>query len=84
MVLVYFSKSALDQMLALCYNYAMKWRFEYNAATCAVVIYNSPDKGHYEHSFHMGQQQTEIVDQYTHLGITCDKYVSHVIPRWVY
>jgi len=30
-------------MLALCYNYAMKWRFEYNASKCAVVICNSPD-----------------------------------------
>jgi len=63
-------------MLASSYNYAMKWRFEYNAAKCAVVICNSPDKGHSEHSFHMGQQQIEIVDQYTHLGITCDKYLS--------
>ena len=31
----------------------------------------------------MGQQQIEIVDQYTHLGITCDKYVStqHLIQE---
>jgi len=76
MVLVSFSKSGLDQMLVLCYNYAMKWRLEYNAVKCAVVICNSPDKGHSEHSFHMGQQQIDIVDQYTHLGITCDKYLS--------
>ena len=76
MVLVSFSKSGLDKMLALCYKYAMKWRFEYTTVKCAVVICNSPDKGHSEHSFHMGQQQTEIVDQYTHLGITCDKYLS--------
>ena len=76
MVLVSFSKSGLDQMLALRYNYAMKWRFEYNADKCAVFICNSPDKGHSEHSFHMDQQQIDIVDQYTHLGITCDKYVS--------
>jgi len=28
----------------------------------------------------MGQQQTEIVDQYTHLGITCDKYLpTHLL-----
>ena len=76
MVLVSFSKSGLDQMVALCYNYAMKWRFEYNAAKCAVVICNSPDKGHSKHSFHMGQQQIDIVDQYTHLGITYDKVLS--------
>ena len=78
MVLVYFSKSGLDQMLALRYNYAMKWRLEYTTAKCALVICNSPDKGHSEHSFHMGQQQIEIVDQYTHLGITCDNICQHI------
>ena len=47
---------------------------------CDCYICNSPDKGHSENSFHMGQQQIEIVDQYTHLGITCDKYLpTHLL-----
>ena len=44
MCLVSFSKTGLENMMHLCYRYACKWRFEYNQAKCAVVVFNESIK----------------------------------------
>ena len=42
MVLYSLSKDGLNTMLDICFNYSMKWRYEYNPQKCAVVVYNEP------------------------------------------
>ena len=33
------SKNDLEVLITKCYNYSIKWRFEYNVSKCAVVIF---------------------------------------------
>ena len=74
MVLLSYSKNGLDNMLQICTNYANKWRFLYNASKCSVLIYNN----HTSETpvFYLGQESIPISDNYIHLGIECNPYLS--------
>lgn len=78
MILFSMSKYSLDQMLQICYNYSLKWRFEYNANKCSVVVYNE-SKYEFDQSNRLWKLGNQIIHediQYTHLGIICNKYCS--------
>ena len=78
MCLVSFSKTGLDKMIQLCYQYACKWRFEYNHAKCAVVVFNETVKQHKESNrvWKLGNDSITEKDKYTHLGSNLDKYMN--------
>ena len=78
MCLVSFSKTGLDKMIQLCYQYACKWRFEYNHAKCAVVVFNETVKQHKESNrvWKLGKDSITGKDKYTHLGSNLDKYMN--------
>ena len=78
MVLVSFSKHGLDRMLNTCHTYAMKWRYEYNPSKCAVIVFNesNADFRKTHRQWKLGNKPLAEVEQYTHLGIVCDKFMN--------
>ena len=78
MCLVSFSKTGLENMMHLCYRYACKWRFEYNQAKCAVVVFNESIKDYKSsnRSWKLGHYHVNETDKYTHLGINLCKYMD--------
>ena len=79
MVLVALSKRKLDNMLSMCYSYSCRWRYEYNASKCAVVVFNET-----KHQFQrtdrvwfLGNERVIESESYLHLGITCNKYLTN-------
>ena len=79
MVLVALSKAKLDDMLTQCYFYSCKWRYEYNASKCSVVVFNES-----RHPFRrsnrvwfLGNEPLSETESYTHLGVTLNKYCSN-------
>lgn len=76
MVLVSFSKTGMDNMLEICWQYAKKWRYFYNANTCEVVVFNDRKRAQKSTRFSMGPDIIKESDSYCHLGIQCDKYLS--------
>lgn len=76
MVLVSFSKSGLDEMIELCWNYSRKWRYFYNAAKCKVVVCNDKHAAINAREFKIGSEIIEESDSYSHLGITCTKKIT--------
>jgi hypothetical protein len=70
MCLISLSKTSLDKMLDICYNYSCKWRYSYNPSKCAVLVFNEKHKYKNENrSWHIGPDRIEEKDSYTHLGI---------------
>ena len=78
MVLISLSRNGLQQMLNICHAYACKWRFEYNPLKCGVIVFNekSTKKVHVR-QWNIGSAQICEVDDYTHLGITCNKFMDN-------
>ncbi len=77
MVLMSLSKSGLQRMLNICYEYSCEWRYDYNAAKSAVIVFNETEC-EYKTSRRIWKLGDDIVpekDEYTHLGILCDKYL---------
>ena len=76
MILISFSAVGLNCMLDICYNYAMKWKFSYNANKCSVMTFNglnhSPRFG-----FNIGDSDVPVDKFYTHLGIKCDAFLNN-------
>ena len=73
-----YSKSGLDNLLALCYQYSTNYRYEYNGAKCGIIVINES-----EHKFKVQARHWSIgsaiineCTKYTHLGIIFDKYMS--------
>ncbi|KAH3801430.1 hypothetical protein DPMN_155080 [Dreissena polymorpha] len=76
MILIAFSKHALDSMMKLCYDYSCKWRFEYNPSKCAVIVFNEQRCSRPEHC---GFNPAELNP------ITLRKiYVNVVLPKALY
>lgn len=78
MLIASFSKVGLDKMINLCYEYACKWRFQYQASKCSVIVFNE-SKNSYENSMRVWKLGTEDILEsylYKHLGIWCEKYSS--------
>jgi len=78
MCLVTLSKGALDQMMSICVRYSCKWRYEYNARKCAVIVFNDT----YRHvnvdkrQWMLGREPVDEKYDYTHLGVKLSKVLS--------
>ena len=78
MCLVTLSKGALDQMMNICFRYSCKWRYEYNARKCAVIVFNDT----YRHvhvdkrQWMLGRDPVDEKFDYTHLGVKLSKFLS--------
>ena len=76
--LMSYSKHGLDNLLSICYQYSLTYRYEYNAAKCEIIVINES-----EHKFKaqrrcwsIGNSIVNEVTKYTHLGVIFDKYMS--------
>jgi len=76
MTLITVSKSAMEQMLDICYRYPCKWRYFYNATKCAVLVFNVQDSLHNDAAFHIGREPIQLTSAQVHLGIHSDRYLS--------
>ena len=65
-------------MLQICNNYSCKWRFEYNASKCAVIVFNESknDYSKQNRKWQMGNNLIMEGINYTHLGIILNKYFN--------
>ena len=78
MVLVSFSKYGLEQMLIICHKYFLKWRYEYNASKCSVIVFNELQSAYKKskRQWELHSQQTiNESENYTHLDVNCNKYM---------
>ena len=78
MVLVSYSRYGLQNMLNICNSYSTKWRYEYNPLKCAVIVFNE-SKSIYNkcsRTWSLGDKQILEAENYTHLGINCNKYFN--------
>ena len=73
-----YSKRALEMMLAICFKYANKWRFEYGIIKCLIVVFNELQRAYLQANriWNFGNAQIEEGVEYKHLGVTCDKTMS--------
>jgi hypothetical protein len=76
MVLISFSKHGLDMMLSICNRYSLKWRFEYNANKCGIIVFNEVNSENLQRIWTLGTQTIHEVDNYTHLGIDCNRFLQ--------
>ena len=53
-----------------------KWRFEYNASKCAVIVFNKHGSAHQERTWSIGNEVVMETNSYTHLGLLCDEFMS--------
>ncbi|MES9881493.1 MAG: reverse transcriptase family protein [Sedimenticola sp.] len=78
MMLMSLSKIGLQRMMDICYKYSCNWRYDYNASKSAIVVYNE-SKCEYRRSnrnWILGDEIVPDKEEYLHLGIVCDKYLS--------
>ena len=75
MVLISFSKAALEKMLRICLEYALKWGYEYNAIKRPVIVFNETLSNQLLPSRirELGEQEVPETSQYKHLGITIER-----------
>ena len=78
MTLLSLTKSGLDKMINICYNYSCKWGYEYNASKSAILVCNEPkrDQLNSTRSWCVGSDDIPEVDTYTHLGVSFDRNLS--------
>lgn len=76
MALVSFSRSGLEQLLDICYTYACKWRYFYNADKCAVVTFNKMHEAELEEPFIFGNDVIRETDDQVHLGVRLENTLS--------
>ena len=70
MCLVSYSKTAMDKMMNICFQYSCRWRFDYNARKCAVVVFNEGRKDvNCRRKWCLGPEEVPEKVCYTHLGI---------------
>jgi len=63
-------------MIDICYNCSCKWRFEYNASKCAVIVFNKHGSDHQERTWSIGNKVITETNSFTHLGLLCDEFMS--------
>ena len=79
MTLVSFSEKGMNAMLEMCDKYSKRWRYEYNASKCAVMVCNETTKKSRDRIFQLGEHIIVETHQYTHLGLVCDPFMSCTI-----
>ena len=78
MVLLALSAVGLLCLLCICYAYSCKWRYEYSASKCSVIVYNE-NKYDYMKSkrkWHFGNDIIKEDENYKHLGIINNNFLS--------
>ena len=76
MVLVSLSKSGMDSMIEMCWQYSLKWRYFYNPDKCKVLVFNETPGLVPNRYFVLGNHRLSECDTYTHLGIPTDRFLS--------
>ena len=78
MLLASLSKRGLDELMQICYVNSCKWHYEYAPIKCCVIVYNE-SKYEFIRSnrvWHLGNSQVEEDENYKHLGVINNKYLS--------
>ena len=60
-------KETMQHLINLAYEYSCKWRFSFSPSKCAVMIFG---KNVQNDGFRLGNSVLDIVNMYTHVGIT--------------
>ena len=78
MVLVSLSKNGLGRLVDTCYLNSQKERYRYNSDKSNVVVFNENKHEMQTHSreWQIGPNTLKEVEQYTHLGIVCNKTLN--------
>ena len=76
MMLVALSATGINAMLDICNNYSKKWRYEYNASKCSVVVFNVSGQQKETKNFKMCGNMFNETRDYTHLYIVCDSFFT--------
>ena len=74
MMLVALSYTGINAMLDICNSYSKKWRYEYNASKCSVVVFNELAQHKETRCFKLGDNTINETRDDTHLGIVCDSF----------
>ena len=71
MVLLSLSKSSLQELMNICYEYGITFRYNYNAKKSAVIVTNdkSPVKTSSNSDWYLGNDIVNETVSYTHLGV---------------
>jgi len=78
-VLLSLIKDGLNELLNICYTYAHKWRYRYNARKCVVLVQSKNIRQSRDIQLRYGNLQIDTVKEYKHLGITqCNNIVKHL------
>jgi hypothetical protein len=75
MVLLSLSRNGLQELMNICYEYGLTFRYTYNAKKSAVIIANEKKQnlGPHRNDWYLGTEQVNECNSYTHLGIIFDK-----------
>lgn len=68
-VLMSLTKHGLGKLLEICYTYANKWRYEYNATKCAILVLNQNNNNCASTNLTYANKLLTEVSNYKHLGI---------------
>ena len=74
MMLVALSSTGINAMLDICNIYSKKWRYEYNASKCSVVVFNESAQKKETRCFKLGDNTINETMDYTQLAIICDPF----------
>ena len=76
MVLISFSLNGLQTMMDICYSYANRWRFQYNADKCSIITFNHSQPDFRVRHLMLGDNPVSEGESYVHLGIKCDSFLQ--------
>ena len=64
------AKDGVNELLNICYTYAHKWRYRYNASKCAVHVQSKHIRQSRDIQLHYSNLQIDTFKICKHLGIT--------------
>ena len=81
MVILALTVCGLALLLCICYAYSCKWRYEYSAPKCSVIVYNETKRQFLNSNrvWYMGNDTIMEIENYKHLSVNTNKYLSHTI-----
>ena len=71
----------LALLLCICYAYSCRWRYEYSAPKCSVIVYTETKRQFLNSNrvWYMGNDTIMENANYKHLGVNTSTYLSHTI-----
>ncbi len=65
-------------MIELCYRYSTKWRYEYNVAKCAIIVFHESDEDFItrRRTWKLGSETINECERYVHLGVVFNRKFS--------